>query len=573
MRADFEIEERGRPQKIAYWQPVSIPIGARILEHATPPADVTDNTLQAMSRRFALIIDDLHLTEAEASPVKRVLTEFVQALSPADEVAVVFVSRSDLSQNFTTDTTRIARAIRRVPEALGFGLDSGASPRHARSYSRSTTWVLDNVTANLADSRYVRSGIVLVSAGFVTAVALNNELRTVFDKARRFDVPIYTIDPRGLVTPENAVRGGIGAISDPATRSGIAGRIRGQHETLAAIALNTSGRAFLNRSDLTTAIREILIENGSFYLMGYYPAHSACDGRFHEIRVKVHQPGSRVRARRGYLARCDAAAPDETIQQTLEKTVRMGIISTDLTIRAFAAPVARSAGGMSTWAITVDLVGPWQGGTASDDPLLFQGLAIDSEGKVRASISRQFAVKRPADGTNVVRLVANTTIDLPARPLTLRVGVATALGRRIGSIQIPLDSIEPDARQLQLSGVVVGTDDIPPGVGGETLTAILPFQPTTSRIFTRTQTLRVFARAFWRSTATIESATLTFNGPASVSQALAVTSSLRENGRHEAVLYGTRTLNDLSPGDYVLTMTVRMANGQHATRSLSLSIE
>ena len=63
------------------------------------------------------------------------MTDFVAALSPDDEVAMVFVGRSDLSQNFTKDVGRLLKAVDDVRDALGFGLDAlarGPSPGAGR---------------------------------------------------------------------------------------------------------------------------------------------------------------------------------------------------------------------------------------------------------------------------------------------------------------------------------------------------------------------------------------------------------------------------------------------------------
>jgi hypothetical protein len=76
-------------------------------------------------------VDDLHLIEADIVPLKRTLNDIARALSPDDEVAVVYVGRSDLSLNFTTDSGRLFRAIENVREAVGFGLDAlPADPRY-----------------------------------------------------------------------------------------------------------------------------------------------------------------------------------------------------------------------------------------------------------------------------------------------------------------------------------------------------------------------------------------------------------------------------------------------------------
>ena len=50
-------------------------------------------------------------------------------------------------------------------------------------------------------------------------------------------------------------------------------------------------------------------ESRSYYLLGYSPGNIPRDGRFRKIEVKVRRPGAVVRARRGYFAPSDVAAP------------------------------------------------------------------------------------------------------------------------------------------------------------------------------------------------------------------------------------------------------------------------
>jgi hypothetical protein len=136
--------------------------------------------------------------------------------------------------------------------------------------------VLKNVATSLAGSGHSRRAIVFVSGGtsidpfppprnigeLFAARLLRDELDAAYETARRADVPIYTLDPRGQVVPETAVRGW-----GPSTfeqRAEIQRRIGIQQDRLSEIAINTGGRAFTNQSDLTRAVREIVRDNGSY---------------------------------------------------------------------------------------------------------------------------------------------------------------------------------------------------------------------------------------------------------------------------------------------------------------------
>lgn len=246
---DFSIVDQGRPQTIDSFQFMSVPVEHRAVDASAisaPPPDVATNVPPSPnSRLFAIVVDDLHLIESDIVRIKRVLSDLIDSVSPDDEVAMVFVGHSNLSVNFTRDTARLRAAVEHVRDAMGFGLDALASEPNgdatARSgsgtiltrpagnrvnYARSAAFTLKNTAAALAGSGHARRAIVYVSGGSVVkpfgcigsdqncSSDFGDELLDAFNAARRADVPIYTLDPRGAVTPEEAVRGGISVINN-----------------------------------------------------------------------------------------------------------------------------------------------------------------------------------------------------------------------------------------------------------------------------------------------------------------------------------------------------------------------
>src|SRR5207248_1315610 len=129
-----------------------------------------------------------------------------------------------------------------------------------------------------------------------------------------------------------------------------------QQDYLSTIALNTGGRALINQSSLTRAVEQIVGENGSYYLLGYYPDPIAHDGKFHDIKVRVTRDDVRVRARPGYLAGAATPGPVDG-QHALNAALASGTNGSGLLLRAFAAPIAATAKGMTTL-VTVELTYP-----------------------------------------------------------------------------------------------------------------------------------------------------------------------------------------------------------------------
>lgn len=597
-REDFEIVERDRPQTIEDFEFVSVPVAPRaanVNAPAAPPADVASNAPpSATSRLFVVVIDDFHILEQDLVHTKQILTDFINALSPDDEVAVVFAGHSNLSQNFTTDRGLLLKTVNHVRDSLGFGLDalgnSSASvlaqndPRYIHAMAVRADFVLKNVAMSLAGSSHFRRAIVYVTAGSIapTVPAVEatgspvpddfDDLQEVYALARRADVPIYTIDPRGQVLPDEAVRGGIstiGVLNQAPTATGstgagrralIAANIQRQHDRLAEAAVNTGGRAFTDQSNLARAVNEILADNGSYYLLGYYPSPFAADGKFHTFSVKVKRPGARVRARQGYVA--SKIGPETgDAKPVLDAAMSAGVNVSAVSLRAFAAPIAISAKGMRT-VITVEVTYPIRsdGSRLLDDDLLVNILALDPDARVKATAGRTAHFGGTAPGQGPITVVVNDAIELPSQPLTLRIAVASRALGKAGSVQMAVDVPKVSDNKLQLSGVVLGAaGQFTAAIEADAIKDLVPFQPTTSRVFAQTDTLRVFTRAFWGSKDAAANVTLRLTGPTSPPARTITLNGLRtQSGKSEAVLDSPLPLAGLTPGAYQLEVSAKV---------------
>jgi VWFA-related protein len=77
---------------------------------------------------------------------------------------------------------------------------------------------------------------------------------------------------------------------------------------LSEIATQTGGRAFAASlpGDLPSVATRIAIELRNQYVLGYYPADQARDGRYHPVEVKIAQPPGvpalKAHWRQGYYA-------------------------------------------------------------------------------------------------------------------------------------------------------------------------------------------------------------------------------------------------------------------------------
>jgi len=596
-KEDFTIVEHGRSQFIDDFQFVTIPVEHhRVSASASEPApDIASNRpASPLSRLFVMVIDDLHILEQDLIHTKEVMTAFINALSPADEVAVVFVGHSNLSQNFTSDRTRLLKTVENVRAALGFGLDAlGRSTasnivNDAKSIcaaARSADWVLKNVATSIAGSGHLRRAIIYVSAGSVIPPTPDQncdfeDLLDIYDAARRADAPIYTIDPRGQVTPEEAIRGAIGAIGNIGNTSGeqyrglIVTNIGHQQDRLAESAINTGGRHFINQSDLARAVDEIISDNSSFYLLGYYPNPFTADGKFHDLTVRVNRPDARVRSRQGYLS---STVKDESgdPQATLDTAMSSGVNVAGIPLRVFAAPIALAGKGMAT-VVTVEVTYPGRPPDARqiDDELRLSVMALDPDGRTKASAEKALHFRGVAPDGRPVMFLVNTTIDLPSEPLTLRIGVGSRALGKSGTVQMSVEARRASDKLL-LSGVALGFADRPREavLQGDAIKDFVPFQPTTTRVFAATDKVRVFARTFWGAKdPTVTVALSVIGAPSVATQNLTLAGSRAPNGRWQAALDAVLSLPILS-GKYTLQIDVKTPGGQVARQTIPFEIQ
>lgn len=596
-KEEFEIVDRGKPQVISDFEYVSIPVATRTVDLKAPrppePDVGTNIPPTPSSRQFVMIVDDLHMLEAHIVPIKKVMTDFLAALSPDDEVAIVFAGRSDLSQNFTRDLGRMLRTVDRVRDAMGFGQTvlvgrDTRSVGQAQTAARALAFSLKNVATSLAESSHPRRAIVLVSAGTpidpepdpraieeaAASRLIRDELDDAYAAARRSNVPIYTLDPRGGVTPEEAVRGG--PPDNYEIRAEIARRVRIQQGRLAEIAVNTGGRAFTNASDLTRAVREIVRENGSYYVLGFSPDPPARDGKFHDIDVKVKRPGLRVRSRYGYLAAAPAASTAaESTKPALDSAMSAGVNVSGLSLQAIVSPLAPVAAGMRS-AVTIEVTYPVPEGTRRiSDDLRIRIMALDEEGKVKASVeqNRAFTGTAPDNQASVTFLI-DDAMDLPSQALTLRIGVASRVLGKTGTVQLPVEVPKAEGR-LAISGLALTSEDQPPigAMSKELIADLVPFQPVLTRTFALSDTVRVFSRLFWESRDASADVTVEIgNARTGVTKTLTVTGAVISGNRRQGDIDASLRFPDLAPGNHVLRVTAKIGNGQTAVKELPIQI-
>lgn len=345
---DFEITEQNRPQAIETFKLISLDGGVSTPE---PPreirTDLDEETEAAREdvRLFAIFLDDYHVRRETSMAARTQLARFVDTeLGPSDMIGLMYPLESTSAVRMTRNHDAVSRGIQQF---LGRKYDytprNQMEERYA-NYPAETVEIIRNqvsmsaikaLITRLGGLKEGRKALILVSEGYSNIIPpqlrdpvaslpgignpnqgnpnaglndinesraafsanmdMQQELREIATLANRNNTAIYTVDPRGLATNEFGIDQNVGTSIDRQY-------LNNSLETLRAMALDTDGRAIVNRNDLVTGMKQIVRDTSAYYLLGYNSTFTATDGKFHEIKVRVKRPGIQVRTRKGYWA-------------------------------------------------------------------------------------------------------------------------------------------------------------------------------------------------------------------------------------------------------------------------------
>jgi hypothetical protein len=97
--------------------------------------------------------------------------------------------------------------------------------------------------------------------------------------------------------------GGIGMFTGALAQQAVA-RLQRSQDTFYALAKDTGGRALVDYNDLSFGIRQAAEAQTSYYILAFYSTHTANDGKYRRIQVRLKDPTRQVALshRQGYYA-------------------------------------------------------------------------------------------------------------------------------------------------------------------------------------------------------------------------------------------------------------------------------
>ncbi len=355
--SDFEVTEDGKPQAIENFKFIKLDGGVSTAASEGSPRQIHTDDDEAQEaarddvRLFAIFLDDYHVRKENSLRVRTPLEQFVQTqLGPSDMIGLMYPLESVLSVRMTRNHDQVVRGLDKF---LGRKFDYTPLNDLERQYSyypaetqeqirvRVSLSAIQGLIVHMGTLKEGRKQLIIVSEGFsnrlplvvqmqnptaggggvplapggagivdpigaagltgtqadfAAQVDMEQLLRDVYDEANKNNVSLYTVDPRGLAVSEFDVSDGN---VDPQTDRVYLNQTT---DTLRTLAVETDGRAIVNRNDVIGGMRQIVHDVSAYYLLGYNSAKAPSDGKFHDIKVRVKRPGVQVRARKGYWA-------------------------------------------------------------------------------------------------------------------------------------------------------------------------------------------------------------------------------------------------------------------------------
>jgi VWFA-related protein len=355
-QSDFEVTEDGKPQSVETFKFIKLDGGTLPNPDGPPRAIRTDADEESEAARddvrlFAIFLDDYHVRKENSLRVRAPLEQFVQTyLGPSDMMGLMYPLESVLNVRMTRNHEAVVKGLDRF---LGRKYDYQPTNDLERQYAylpvetqeqirvRVALSAIQGLIVHMGTLKEGRKSLIVVSEGwsnrlpgavqaqnptlggggvplgpggngiidpigaaglsgsqadFAATMDMEQLLRDVYDEANKNNVAIYTVDPRGLAVSEFDVSDGN---VDPGTDRQYLNQTT---DTLRTLAVESDGRAIVNRNDLVGGMKQIVRDVSAYYLIGYSSTIAPSDGKFHEIKVKVKRPGVQVRARKGYWA-------------------------------------------------------------------------------------------------------------------------------------------------------------------------------------------------------------------------------------------------------------------------------
>jgi VWFA-related protein len=625
---DLNLTEDGVPQAISFVEFQRLPAAVNAAEPApssgpvvptAPPAtqiqiapERPGDTRYRDHRLLALYFDMSTMQPADQLRAFEAALKFIDTqMDPSDLMAVMTFESGAVRvrQDFTGDRAQIRNAMDKLIVGLSQGFDETTSDDSTADAGAAfgqddnefnifntdrQLGALQTAVKMLGTLNEQKALIYFASGLRLNGTDNQAQLVATTNAALRANVSLYPIDARGLVAraplgdATTGSNGGIGIFSGSSAQAVMSNFQRSQ-DTLYALAKDTGGKAMFDYNDLSLGIRQAAESMTSYYEVGYYPTHTALDGRFHRIKISLKESLSAdLSYRQGYFAdkefgKFTTADKERQLEDALmlenpvtDITIAMEVNYFQLNSAEYFVPVAVKIPGR-------ELALARRGGASKT--------LIDFIGEVKDDFGN--TIQNLRDKLDIT-LSDSTASQLTTHPIQYETGFTLLPGKyrikylardaetgRIGTYQMSftIPNLSKEEKRIPISSVVLSSQRVPLGdsiynvkqkLDAETANPLVlngqKLIPSVTRVFSKSRDMYVYLQAYEQGATGIRPlvAFVSFyrgQTKALETQPMEVTDGL--NSRVKAVpLSFSVALNQLAPGEYDCQVTVLDPTGQ-----------
>ena len=381
-KEDFEVYDQGKLQAITTFGVETAQTRRKRTEEAAKTqqgmADAAGEKVALPERFVALVFDDIHLTQEDATFVRVSAKKLIDGMTPTERIGI-FGTSEQVSLEYTNDKAALERTLNQIvprpkmgkinditncPDVSHYMADQSinksdsmvlplvvnetlqcmfqGNPQmitQAQAIAQSalqealiagdtdndfTYRALEDVIRRLASMPGERV-LVLASPGFLLSTQFVDEMG-IIDRANMAKVVINTVDARGLYTPDV-----LSDVSRPNTDLPQTAAYKAQYRTgeqtedgfvLGDFAAGTGGTFFQNSNDVAEGLTRAGLTPNVSYILGFSPQNQKMDGKYHTIKVMITQKRKyNIQARRGYYAPKKVNDPKEQARTEIQEAV------------------------------------------------------------------------------------------------------------------------------------------------------------------------------------------------------------------------------------------------------------
>lgn len=602
--ADFTVLEDGKPRRIVQFSAVELPStapAAAAAAEAVQP-DVVRNDLPE-GRLVVILLDPFlervmvpgRVTIADQpglAALRATARKVVDSLGPGDLTAVVHTIYG-VSQNFTTDKTRLKRAI----DSSAFGTVKRAEGEEWGSCECGVCRVdaLTSIATALRDETQRRKTVFFVGEHIPLAPVpgtcntyLEPATKALVRATQLANVTVHTIDPNTLETTN--VRAGDDfrpdrSISQAAKEQEQANRAHliERQQSLQTVAEWTGGRAILNTNNPEESVRPLLDESSAYYLVAFETSDVKPDGRFHPVTVKVNRENVQVRTRKGFYAEpTTATLATGPASFSVENLSRALLPQRGLAMSVAAAAFRGSSGTpivLVTTGVRGNAAARPHGKETSTGPAQYEPIEIltsalrDGEKKAEWQRQRLSIVIPDGGAADGLRYESISTLSLKPGRYEVRVASRQERADLVGSVFTYVDVPDFDNEPVTLSGVVLLDSHAPTATPPAALAGVLETSPTTRRDFNPADDVSALIRVYQLRRQTPTAVTIMFHVLDGSRRVMSAEIALSANGFRAGAADARYPLplTALKAGAYVLRVEAS-APGTSLHRDLPFSV-